>query len=182
MTRPLLPLVIFFALASPACKKPAAPGQPCSNEGEALCHGTTQLLACRTGTWSEVTCGGPQGCTTSEGAVTCDESIGREGEACSPGPGARYACAAEGGRRLACAAGHWKVASTCRGPKGCEAHASRVACDDSVALAGDPCTKEGDSACSVDGKAVLACKGGVFGPSTTCRGRCVAQGLNVRCQ
>lgn len=176
-----LRFLLAFSLTLLACKKPVAPGQPCSNEGEALCQGATQLLTCRTGAWSEVTCGGPQGCTLSEGAVSCDESVGREGEACSQGR-THYACEAGGTNRLACSAGRWKQASTCRGPKGCEARSSMAACDDSIAQVGDPCLKDGDSACSVDGKAVLACKAGVFGQATTCRGRCVVQGLNVRCQ
>ena len=180
--RPPFRFLFALGLGLLACKKPVAPGQPCSNEGEALCQSTTQLLACRSGAWSEVNCGGPKGCSTSEGAITCDESIGREGEPCSQGERAHYACSADGPNRLVCAAGRWKLGSTCRGPKGCEAHSSLVACDDSIAQAGDPCVNEGDSACSVDGKAVLACKGGVFGPATTCRGRCAAQGLTVRCQ
>jgi hypothetical protein len=179
---PYRPLAVAFALTFVACKKPAGPGQPCSNEGEAACQGPTQLLACRGGAWSAVTCGGPKGCSTAEGAITCDESVGREGEACSQGERAHYACTADGSSRLVCAAGRWKLGSTCRGPKACEARSSLIACDDSIAQAGDPCLKEGEAACSVDGKAVLACKGGTFGASTTCRGRCVAQGLAVRCQ
>jgi hypothetical protein len=181
MSRPLL-LTLALSFAAFGCKKPVALGQPCSNEGEAVCQSATRLLTCLTGTWSEVTCGGPKGCSSSEeGAVTCDESVGREGEACSQG-GSHFACSADGPSRLACSAGRWKLASTCRGPKGCEPRSSLVACDDSIAQAGDPCLKEGDVACSVDGKAVLTCKAGTFGPSTTCRGRCVAQGLNIRCQ
>jgi hypothetical protein len=181
MRRAALPALLALGFALSACKKPVAPGQPCSGEGEAVCQSTNRLLTCQSGAWSEVICGGPKGCATAEGAITCDESVGREGEPCSQGK-AHYACSAEGPNRLVCSAGRWKLANTCRGPKGCEARSSLVACDDSIAQAGAPCLKEGDSACSVDGKAVLTCKAGTFGQATTCRGRCVAQGLNVRCQ
>jgi hypothetical protein len=181
MMRPAPYALLALGLALSACKKPAAPGHPCSNEGEALCQGTGHLLICQTGAWSDVVCGGPKGCTSTDGAITCDESVGREGEACSQGK-PHYACSADGPNRLVCSAGHWKLANTCRGPKGCEARSSLVACDDSIAQAGDPCLKEGDSACSTDGKAILTCKGGSFGQATACRSRCVAQGLNIRCQ
>jgi hypothetical protein len=47
---------------------------------------------------------------------------------------------------------------------------------------GDACSKDGDAACSPDGKSVVECKNGKFEATQSCDGKCVASGLFVKCE
>jgi hypothetical protein len=96
--------------------------------------------------------------------------------------GGAYACSADRASVLACNAGRWSIASTCRGEGGCSVDdGGKVACDDRVALVGDPCDTEGQLACSVDGKTELVCAANVFAKKRECRKSCAATEETVVC-
>ncbi len=62
-------------------------------------------------------------------------------------------------------------ASSCRGADGChiERGARTVACDDSVALEGDPCDQPKRIACSIDRKSELVCSASRYARKRDCR-------------
>jgi hypothetical protein len=61
--------------------------------------------------------------------------------------------------RLTCLGGKYAL-ELCKGPKGCTASGSTVACDATRGEAGDACVYEKTSICSIDGKSLLRCDDG----------------------
>jgi hypothetical protein len=92
----------------------------------------------------------------------------KDGAPCSSAGEARC----EGNARmLVCSDGQWR-AIACGGPTGCVASDRFVDCDERRATPGDPCGKDGEgtASCSVDGKASLECRGGVWQTFEQCPG------------
>lgn len=101
------------------------------------------------------------------------------GSSCSPG---QVACA-DAHTGLFCLAGKFATMS-CLGPAGCQGVGQNdVACDNPVANAGDGCNQVGDTACTVDRKAALACTGQKFVVAQPCKGPrgCISAGDSVYC-
>lgn len=75
------------------------------------------------------------------------------------------------GHALLCDGMTWREVP-CRGRHGCSHHAGNDDCDDELALVGDPCPHSPavDYACSLDHKAALECKDGLFSLWRHCRG------------
>jgi hypothetical protein len=96
-------------------------------------------------------------------------------------PEGSYACAPDRIGLLVCRGGHYVVASTCRGVRGCQ-EGSAVACDTSVALAGDPCDNPGSVACGTDRRTLLRCLEGRYAFGETCRNACLSTRGRVLCQ
>ncbi len=152
----------------------AAEGDPCppGAPGDYACTADhTRSLECRGGRfalWRR--CLGPGGCVVEGGRnVRCDTTLGEVADPC--GQAGSYACSVDHQAMLACDAGALVAASSCRGPEGCrvEAATRKVTCDDSLALAGDPCDLEGRIACSPDGGAELTCTDGGYARRRECR-------------
>jgi hypothetical protein len=162
-------LAIAVALAALACaRKPPKPGDVCKieDEGTMVCAGPTTALLCRGSRLVERACRGPGGCKGADHA-TCDMSLGREGDACTP-PDlyAPIVCAEDEGAILVCKDGKLALDMRCRGPKGCNPKdmdsARKFACDRTIGEVGDACNvrgwqADGLGACSVDKKASLVC-------------------------
>ena len=115
-------------------------------------------------------CHGPLGCTATEDAgVQCDTSLGEVGNPCAKVDA--EVCSLDGRTLLRCDGHALKPASSCRGSDGCSVHRedATVRCDDRVAVEGDPCPTPRRVACSVDGRAELVCKDGVYSMKRPCR-------------
>ncbi len=159
---------IALALLLTACS--TDPGDPCTGVvGD--CHDGHSGLWCIGGVMTRVRCDGPRGCSQEMLQVFCDQSVSSEGEACV-GPEGGGACSADGSAFLRCTGGRMTLAARCRGPRACYREGSTVYCDESVAVAGDPCTSPEGAACSADGHQVLDCVDGRFvvrHPADSCR-------------
>jgi hypothetical protein len=92
-----------------------------------------------------------------------------------------YSCAPDRIGLLICRGGITVVASTCRGVRGC-VEREAVACDSSMAMAGDPCDSPGSPSCGLDRKTMLRCVSGTFQPAETCRNACLSTSGRVLCQ
>jgi hypothetical protein len=153
-------------------------GDACT-EGNACTADGKSMLKCKDGAFAMLSaCGGPKACATVPGAtltVVCDGSIGKPGDVCTEGA----ACTAGGKEFLTCVDGKLVSKTPCRGPHGCETKGDQVHCDQSLAIVGDPCEGEG-GACSVDKKALLQCKKGVYAVLQKCN--CVEEATRVRCR
>lgn len=165
----------------------AQQGDPCgAREGEHFSCGTDKKseLKCKDGTWQLVAkCAGPKGCEAQGMFVKCDQSVANEGDPCEPGTsGESFACTADKKAELKCDGGKWKLFSKCQGPKACEVQGLFVKCDNTVAAVGDPCSKDGDPACSLDGKSIVECKGGKYAVAQACAGSCKVDGMFIKCQ
>ena len=158
---------IAFALLLAACS--SDPGDPCTGAiGD--CHDAHSGLWCIGGVMTSVRCDGPRGCSQEMLQVFCDQSVSSAGEACV-GPEGGAACSSDRTAFLRCAGGRMTLAARCRGPSACHREGSTVYCDESIAVAGEPCVSEG-AACSADGRQVLDCVNGSFAvrhPADTCR-------------
>ena len=80
--------------------------------------------------------------------------------------------ACDGSRMLTCRAKTWEEVA-CAGPKGCTQSGRFVDCDETVAVAGTPCSNDspdGYSSCSVDHKTRLKCAFGAWHEDIPCRG------------
>jgi hypothetical protein len=165
-----------------ACKSSPKAGESCKNEGEASCQDKGMIVTCKSGKWETVACKGPEGCGEQGAIVKCDETLAVVDDPCGSQTGDHYSCSTDKKQQLKCEAGKWKMVGKCNGPKGCEAKFPFVNCDNSVSSAGDPCSKDGDAACSDDGKSILECKNGKFEATQKCDGKCVASGLFVKCE
>ena len=69
---------------------------------------------------------------------------------------------------LICRGGKMEIGETCKGMHGCRQMGKKLDCDNHLADLDDPCTTEGDAACSVDKKMRLACKGGKMTKERDC--------------
>ncbi len=83
----------------------------------------------------------------------------KAGDACTKGT----ASCADASNELTCQDGKL-IQAPCRGPKGCAVAAEKLTCDIAANKAGDVCSTddEGNTACSADGKSVVACKKGKY--------------------
>lgn len=97
----------------------------------------------------------------------------------------RRACGAD--RRsvvLTTCAGASRVVQHCLGPLGCTTSTAttNVACDESIARAGDACRLEGSFGCTPEGDALTVCRGGAIVVASSCKGpqKC-ATGSDVTC-
>jgi hypothetical protein len=178
------PIVALFVLiaALGACKSSPKAGEACKTEDEAACQDKQTMVMCKSQKWQLAACKGPEGCAQQGAIVKCDETLAQEGDDCGVQTGDHYSCSLDKKTQLKCEAGKWKLSAKCGGPKGCEAKFPFVNCDNSISAVGDPCSKDGDAACSTDGKAIVECKGGKFEETQKCDGKCVASGLFVKCE
>jgi hypothetical protein len=175
----------FFAMCPGAvhvvgdeCEPPkdaASKSFSCSTDRKAV-------LLCKGGQWKSVErCLGKNGCDPSAISVRCDGPVGAAGELCDVGDKPDYACSPDGKAEMVCAASGWKVEHKCLGKKGCSASVLGVECDRSIVELGEVCAKEGNAACSTDGKTILECKGGKFTKSKVCPRGCKLESIFVSC-
>lgn len=182
-SRHALLVLCLASLPLVACKKSPTVGAECETAGEATCKDKTTMLNCAGGKWEGIACKGPEGCQTTGAIVKCDESLAAENDSCGSEGGDHYSCTPDKKGELKCLEGKWKLVGKCGGPKGCEAKFPFVKCDNSISAVGDLCAKDGDAACSTDGKAILECKSGKFSEAQKCeKGKCKAEGLFVKCE
>jgi hypothetical protein len=80
------------------------------------------------------------------------------------------------------------VEAPCRGPAGCTKAGTRLTCDDTVSVAGEPCLAASagsaeNRACTADKKESLACSGGMWKVVEACTGPkgCAIHGDAVSC-
>ena len=153
-----LPTLVFLGVAaatSAACKAKA--GGECKTEAKLACEDATTALACHGGKWERETCRGPSGCAQKGSDAECDHATAENGDACSVE--GDHSCTADKKAMVRCAGYRWGIVATCLGPAGC-VRGHDASCDNSSAAVDDPCTKEGDIACTLDAKATLTCTGG----------------------
>lgn len=177
-------VVVVFALAAGAvlaagCKKKA--GGSCKG-AESTCVDKTTAIACRGGTFVEVACPGPLGCSKYQDHANCDTSVANAGETCM-GEDDEYACSPDKKHALVCKGGKFAPYLECRGKAGCAMLGRTVSCDTSVAEKGDPCNTQGAVACGGDQKHMLICRDGKFDIYRYCRGQygCFNKGETPSC-
>lgn len=164
----------------------------CAIEHDFVCTSDKQaMLECQKGAsglrWTlSQRCQGERGCVLDNKKVACDDSIANVGDACREEDD--YACAADKKSALACKNKSFALASSCRGKNGCrlmgdKATGFKVDCDDTVAVAGDPCDKENNYACAPDEKTILKCVGKKFAVEDKCRAKekCAIRSDMVSC-
>ncbi|HSO37138.1 MAG TPA: hypothetical protein VLT33_31650 [Labilithrix sp.] len=90
-------------------------------------------------------------------------------------------CTKEGA--LLCGEDGKLVATSCQGPLGCVQHGKSAACDQSLAVAGEPCEDLDNVACSVDKRSELDCKAHSWVVGATCKGAkgCELKGDELFC-
>jgi hypothetical protein len=155
-------------------------GDKCTHNNAYVCDDATSGLICVNGTIAKLNCRGPKGCTGSGvDNSECDDTIGNPGEACEMPPAGHenLACTPDKKNELECDSGKWKLASGCKGPKGCSwtgtATELTLHCDDDFADIGDPCRTEANDAnysCTPDKKTLVNCLNNKFVAWETCRG------------
>ena len=164
-------LVVAAALLGVACKKPV-PGDVCRDVGQGTCVDETHAFVCRSYAWHLDTCRGPRACDEKAGAVTCDEDVAENGDAC--GAHGKTSCTADRTRLERCDGISFHTTSSCLGPHACEMQNGSAHCDFSVARAGDPCIgTDGDAApyaCNATHDEALACVNGVATLASRCVG------------
>ena len=137
------------------------------------CADANTVLRCESQQLVAYPCGGPQGCRSKSDWVDCDQSIGAEGNSCLSERASdnEVACSVDGSA-LRCEGSKFIVGRQCRGPKGCTTTAGEVLCDQTVAVAGDKCSKlklpSTNNVCSVDRKSILSCEDGIFATRQQC--------------
>lgn len=138
-----------------------------SEEGAAMCVSDHQMIVCRAGKYAHEPCRGADGCVNEQRRAMCDKSVAVAGDPCQ---GSAKACDAKGKTVLSCNGGKMSLLYGCLGPDGCQAK-GKLDCDMSVAEQGDSCDKqmEGASACSVNRRTILSCKGGKFVADEHCK-------------
>lgn len=160
----------------------------CNLAGDLACAADKKsVLECTKNRWSFwQSCLGDRGCTLDNKKVACDNVVASEGDACHEEED--YACSVDKKSALVCRGGKFTVASSCRGKSACrigpdKIGGSKVECDDSVALPGDTCDKEGHYTCSPDEKGILKCVAKKFVADDRCKKneKCVVKGDLVGC-
>lgn len=82
-------------------------------------------MTCLGGTWRELSCRGPKGCTTQGSAVDCDQNYAAAGDSCETD--GNVACALDRKSTLRCEQTRWVVGHPCA--KGCAVKDRVVECD-----------------------------------------------------
>jgi hypothetical protein len=175
-------VVFAFAIASTltaACGKKA--GSSCKGT-ESTCIDKKTALACRGGTFTEVACAGPTGCSKYQDHANCDTSVATAGQPCL-GEEDEYACSPDGKHAVVCKNGKFEPWLECRGKGGCTMLGRSLSCDTSIAEKGDTCKTQGAVACSVDQKHMVVCRDGKFALYRYCRGQygCSNKGETPSC-
>ncbi len=164
----LIVLTILIGIVTNAgCAKKK--GSVCKGT-ESTCFDKKTALACRGGTFAEVQCGGPLGCSKFQDHANCDTSLASLGDPCM-GEDDEYACSPDKKQALVCKGGAYQLHLQCRGKNGCSMLGRTVSCDTSVAVKSDPCRSQGAVACSEDQKQMLVCRDGKFEIYRYCRGQ-----------
>ncbi|MBN9166571.1 MAG: hypothetical protein BGO98_15550 [Myxococcales bacterium 68-20] len=175
-------VVLALSIASvltAACGKKV--GGSCKGT-ESTCLDKKTALACRGGTFAEVACAGPMGCSKYEDHANCDTSVASAGDPCL-GEDDEYACSPDGKRAVACKGGKFEPWLECRGKAGCTMLGHTVSCDTSIAEVGDTCKTQGAVACGGDQKHMVVCRDGKFALYRQCRGQygCYNKGETPSC-
>ena len=160
-------------------------GSACPSEDSTDCDGAGVVVKCTGGTYHHYKCGGPNGCRHSLTGVSCDQSVGAEGDPCREENDA--ACSADKKNMLHCKSGKLVADRTCKGPKSCavdgkDGSRMTLECDTSLGDVGDPCGSGGT--CSTDRSAVVICNAGKYELYNRCRGanpHCLSVGDASRC-
>jgi len=165
----VLTFLVFELLAvATACRGRPVAGDACRRAGALLCPANDRGLLCDGGSYEEIACRGPLGCSADRGQ--CDTSVGKLNDPC-PGGARTFACTEDRMSALACEAGRFERWRECRGPRHCSAtNETGVECDTSFGETGDPCAQTDVEACSVDRSALLRCNGKSFEVASMCRG------------
>lgn len=190
-------LLLGAGLVLSGCPKPK-PGERCYQGDPDFCSSDTLALSCIDGGYTSFVC--PAGCA---GEGLCNFADNGAGDPCPDftSTAATPRCRnLETHQTLDCkttlcrdAAGLFcdqgvLVEIPCRGPTGCISDPNPTTrtfeCDFTRAAVGDPClsSAEGTGTCSLDGKQVLICKGGVLEPLGSCADSCVIEDGRVGCQ
>ncbi|MBX3206931.1 MAG: hypothetical protein KF764_17805 [Labilithrix sp.] len=178
------PVVVVFAFAfaamlTAACGK--KPGGTCKG-AESTCTDKKTAIACQGGTFVEVACAGPLGCSKYQDHANCDTSLASAGDPCL-GEDDEYACSADGKHAVVCKNGKFEPWLECRGKAGCTMLGRTVSCDTSIAEKDDACKTQGAVACGGDQKHMLICRDGRFAVYRYCRGQhgCFSRGETPSC-
>lgn len=140
-------------------------------------------LLCKDGKWKAIEqCAGEKGCRSGGLVVSCDGPTAKEGDFCDTREKEDYACSADKKAQLKCEKDTWTLARKCMGAKGCSSSLLFIECDTSVVEPGEACDKDGNAACSTDGKTILECKKGKFEKARECPEGCKADMLFVDCK
>lgn len=176
-----LPTSVSVLVLAFLCSCKPGPGSSC-DKGEARCIDKKSQLVCQKGSYIQAPCKGPRGCSLTPSGVSCDITGNQPGDVCSTDEEGASACL-DPKTKIVCTDGKF-VATSCRGPKGCETLDGRPLCDLSISEPGDAC-READKtkACSVDGKQYLACKAGKMTLEFQCLGPngCKSDGGQLSC-
>ncbi|HVY29226.1 MAG TPA: hypothetical protein VHB79_21855 [Polyangiaceae bacterium] len=162
------------------------PGDPCSggNEGVAVCQGEQAMLSCHGRKYESVPCHGPKGCQMLGDQANCDQSVAEPGDACKKDNA--KACSVDGSQVLSCKDGRMTALYLCRGDLHCSSAGGKLACDQTIAMAGDVCDKTlaGSTACSIDKKALLTCQSERFAAPEKCKPgtTCTVSGQSTKCE
>jgi hypothetical protein len=154
-------------------------GDACDEIGDYACSVDKKTaLSCKDNKFVvEETCKGPRACTLKTDGLYCDNDIADPGDPCHTA--GDYACTSDKKLALKCGDAHtMDPLNSCKGAKGCrvlevpEQRRVEFICDDAVADVNDPCDEDGESACSIDRKALLKCAHNKFQLQGTCAGGC----------
>jgi hypothetical protein len=163
------------------CK--AKPGGTCK-AGKDTCLDPKVALHCgKESKYVEVKCGGPLGCLKLGTHMSCDTSIAEIDAPCFSESEDDFACTPNKKKAVVCKDSKFQLSLECRGPKGCSMVGKSMSCDNTIAEKGDPCSKPGNYACSVDSKNMFICKDGKWDVWRYCRGRdaCQVKLTDVSC-
>lgn len=154
-------LVVFVSGCRPR------PGGSCSTPDGELCADPETALACHDGKWDLMKCKGPTGCTGKGAKSHCDQATAEDSDVCNVKD--NFACRKDAKAMLQCQANRWALAATCLGPNGCSLNGTTIKCDNSLARAGEPCTRD-EYACTTDKQSALVCRNKKFELIGSCRG------------
>ena len=94
------------------CGAPKA-GSPCRFAAYVCDEESPHALECRDGTWTELPCRGPSGCTVVDGRVSCDMNGNLAGDLCALSAHGSGLCTADGLGTLECRQGSLVQTQTC---------------------------------------------------------------------
>ena len=126
-------------------------------------------------------CLGAKACSEGATTIDCDTTIQTLGEACE---GDEVACSVDKKQILRCASAKFVLGQACRGAKGCTVNGQKISCDEGDQVEGEPCSPDGNYACTGDKKSLLKCAAFKWAIDEKCKGRktCQQRGDEVGCQ
>lgn len=156
-------------------------GDACLDDGAVCAADKKAMVSCKSKKIQVTACLGAKGCVEGATVIDCDTTIQTLGAECE---GEEVACTPDKKQILRCVGAKFVLGQNCRGAKACSVSGQKISCDEGDQADGEPCSPDGNYACTTDKKSLLKCTAFKWKVDEKCKAKkiCQTKGDEVGCQ